>query len=143
MQIRLGYELVYDCPSPTPMILMLNIHQDHRSQIVVPDRMITSPAVTQNGYTDSFGNWCTRIVAPAGQIKISTDALVNASPEPDVVAPWAQQTPIERLPDDALLYLMGSRYCETDRLSEVAWQQFGNTAPGWARVQAICDFVHN
>jgi transglutaminase-like putative cysteine protease len=142
MQIRLGYELVYDCPQPTPMILMLNIHQDHRAEIVVPDRMITSPAVAQHGYIDSFGNWCTRIVAPAGQIKIATSALVNTSPEPDIVAPWAQQTPVDQLPDDTLLYLIGSRYCETDRLSEIAWQNFGNTAPGWARVQAICDHVH-
>jgi transglutaminase-like putative cysteine protease len=142
MQIRLGYELVYDCPQPTPMILMLNIHQDHRAEIVVPDRMITSPAVAQHGYIDSFGNWCTRILAPAGQIKISTSALVNTSPDPDIVAPWAGQTPVELLPDDTLQYLLGSRYCETDRLSDIAWKLFERTPPGWKRVQAICDFVH-
>jgi transglutaminase-like putative cysteine protease len=143
MQIRLGYELVYECLQPTPMILMLNVHQDHIGQLVVPDRLVTSPAVPLNGYIDSFGNWCTRIVAPPGQIRISTDALINVSPEPDAVAPWAQQIPVDQLPDEALLYLMGSRYCETDKLSEIAWQNFGNTPPGWARVQAICDFVHN
>jgi transglutaminase-like putative cysteine protease len=124
------------------MILMLNIHQDHRSQIVVPDRMLTSPAVPLSGYTDLFGNWCTRIVVPAGQIRIATDALVNTSAEPDMVLAGAKQTPIEQLPDEALVFLIGSRYCETDRLSDVAWQRFGATPPGWARVQAICDFVH-
>jgi transglutaminase-like putative cysteine protease len=67
---------------------------------------------------------------------------VNDSGAVDVVAPWATQAPVEMLPDSALVYLLGSRYCETDRLSEIAWQRFGAGPTGWARVQAICDFVH-
>ncbi len=141
MQIRVGYELVYDCPQATPMILMLNIHFSHASDIVVPDRVATEPSLPVTAYRDSLGNWCSRIVAPAGETCIYTDALVNAST--DVVAPEAKQTPVELLPDDTLVFLLGSRYCETDRLTAIAWQLFGNAPTGWGRVQAICDFVHN
>ena len=143
MQIRVGYELIYDCPQPTPMILTLNIHFTRVSDIVVPDHLVTSPSIPITGYRDGFGNWCSRIVAPPGQIRLSTDATVNDTGEPDVVAAAAQQIPVQNLPEETLLFLLGSRYCETDRLSEAAWDLFGNSPPGWARVQAICDFVHN
>lgn len=94
-------------------------------------------------YRDGFGNWCTRIVAPEGRLRITADAVVNDSGLPDLIVPNAQQTPIEDLPVDTLVYLLGSRYCETDRLSETAWQLFEHAPQGWGRVQAICDFVHN
>jgi transglutaminase-like putative cysteine protease len=123
------------------MILMLNIHFSHASDIVVPDRVVTEPSLPVTAYRDSFGNWCSRILAPAGETCIYTDALVNGSA--DIVAPWAQQTPVNLLPDDTLAFLLGSRYCETDRLTATAWQLFGNAPTGWGRVQAICDFVHN
>jgi transglutaminase-like putative cysteine protease len=143
MQIRVGYEIVYECPQPTPMVLMLNIHFTRASDIVRPDYLLTKPTLPITGYRDSFGNWCNRIVAPPGQTIITSDALVNDSGVPDVVVPSARQTPIEYLPEESLMYLLGSRYCETDRLSPIAWQLFGHTPPGWQRVQAICDFVHN
>ena len=143
MQIRLGYELIYDCPQPTPMILTLNIHFTRVSDIVVPDHLVTSPSIPITGYRDGFGNWCSRILAPPGQIRLSTDAIVNDTGRPDEVAAAAQQIPVQNLPEETLLFLLGSRYCETDRLSEAAWDLFGNSPPGWARVQAICDFVHN
>lgn len=143
MQIRLGYELIYDCLRPTPMILTLNIHFTRVSDIVVPDHLVTSPSIPITGYRDGFGNWCSRIVAPPGQIRLSTDATVNDTGRPDEVAAAAQQIPVQNLPEETLLFLLGSRYCETDRLSEAAWDLFGNSPPGWARVQAICDFVHN
>ena len=143
MQIRLGYELIYDCPQPTPMILTLNIHFTRVSDIVVPDHLVTSPSIPITGYRDGFGNWCSRILAPPGQIRLSTDAIVNDTGRPDEVAAAAQQIPVQNLPEETLLFLLGSRYCETDRLSEAAWELFGNSPPGWARVQAICDFVHN
>ena len=143
MQIRLGYELIYDCLRPTPMILTLNIHFTRVSDIVVPDHLVTSPSIPITGYRDGFGNWCSRIVAPPGQIRLSTDAIVNDTGRPDEVAAAAQQIPVQNLPEETLLFLLGSRYCETDRLSEAAWELFGNSPPGWARVQAICDFVHN
>ena len=143
MQIRVGYELIYDCPQPTPMILTLNIHFTRVSDIVVPDHLITNPSIPITAYRDGFGNWCSRIVAPTGQIRLSTDAIVNDTGRPDEVAAAAQQIPVQELPEETLVFLLGSRYCETDRLSEVAWGLFGNSPPGWARVQAICDFVHN
>jgi transglutaminase-like putative cysteine protease len=143
MQIRVGYELIYDCRQPIPMILTLNIHYTRVSDIVVPDRLVTSPSIPITAYRDGFGNWCTRIVAPTGQILLSANAVVNDTGEPDVVAVGAQEIPVQDLPEETLVFLLGSRYCETDRLSEVAWGLFGNSPPGWARVQAICDFVHD
>jgi transglutaminase-like putative cysteine protease len=142
MQIRVGFEMAFQCPQPTPMVLALSIHYSRASDLVRPDHLVTIPSVPVTAYRDLFGNWCSRLVAPAGRFVLSTDALVNDSGEADVVAPWAMQTPVEMLPDATLLYLLGSRYCETDRLSEIAWQRFGAGPTGWARVQAICDFVH-
>ena len=142
MQIRLGYDLVYDCPQPTPMLLMLNIHHSRVPDIAVPDRLVTSPVLPVHGYRDGFGNWCNRIVAPAGRTRLSAGAIVNDDGEPDRVALDAQQHAVPDLPDDALVFLLGSRYCETERLSDIAWSLFGNTPPGWGRVQAVCDYVH-
>jgi transglutaminase-like putative cysteine protease len=109
---------------------------------VRPDHLMTQPAVPTAAYRDLFGNWCTRLVAPAGRFVLSADALLNDSGAHDAMSPWAQQVPVEYLPESTLVYLLGSRYCETDQLSEVAWHRFGNGPMGWARVQAICDFVH-
>ena len=142
IHLRVGYELIYECPQPTPMILTLNIHYTRVSDLVVPDHLITDPSVSLRAYRDGFGNWCTRLVAPPGRIRLFTDAVVRDSGEPDVVVPDALQHRIEDLPEESLVYLLGSRYCETDRLSDIAWSMFGTTPPGWARVQAICDFVH-
>jgi transglutaminase-like putative cysteine protease len=142
MKIRIGYELAYECPQSTPMIFTLSVHYTRVSDVLVPDHLIADPSVPIAAYRDTFGNWCSRIVAPKGVLRLSTDALVRDSGRPDVVAPQARQTPVEALPDEALLFLLGSRYCETDRLSEAAWQLFGTSPTGWARVQTICDFVH-
>ncbi|RZU45189.1 transglutaminase-like putative cysteine protease [Fluviicoccus keumensis] len=143
MQLRVGYELVYQCPQPTPMILMLNIHDSRSGDIVIPDQLITEPAIPFTSYRDGFGNRCTRIVAPAGRLRLTTEALVNDTGLPDTLVPQAIQHPIQDLPQETLVYLLGSRYCETDVLSATAWQLFSQTPPGWARVQAICDFVHH
>ena len=143
MKIRVGYELIYDCPQPTPMMLVLNVHYSRASDIVVPDHVTTNPSVPLAAYRDGFGNWCTRLVAPQGQLRIASTALVKDSGEPDIVATSAQQHSIEELPEEALVFLLGSRYCDTEKFSDVAWSLFGQTPPGWARVQAICDFVHN
>ena len=143
MQIRIGYELIYACPQPTPMILTLNVHFTRVSDLVVADHIITSPPTPIAAYRDGFGNWCSRIIAPPGDIRITTDALINDSGLPDAVDQFATtQCAVEDLPTETLVYLLGSRYCETDRLTETAWALFGQTAPGWLRVQAICDFVH-
>jgi transglutaminase-like putative cysteine protease len=143
MQIRLGYEFVYDCPQPTPMVLMLSIHHTRVADLVVPDHLVADPRVPIHGYRDGFGNWCYRIVAPTGQIRLSADGVINDSGKPDIVVTNAQQHPVQELPDDTLVFLLGSRYCEIDRLSEIAWSLFGNTPLGWGRVNAICDYVHH
>jgi transglutaminase-like putative cysteine protease len=143
MKIRIGYELLYECPRPTPMIFTLSVHYTRASDLIVPDHLIAAPPVPVTAYRDSFGNWCTRIVAPRGQVRLSTDALVNDAGRPDPIAGSARQTPVEQLPDETLLFLLGSRYCETDLLSEAAWRLFEASPTGWGRVQAICDFVHD
>jgi transglutaminase-like putative cysteine protease len=143
MQIRLGYELIYDCPQATPMLLVLSVHFSRAADLVLPDHVLTSPALPIRGYRDLFGNWCSRLVAPPGETRIFTNALVNDRGQPDVVEPNAPQVPVEDLPEDVLMYLLGSRYCETDRLSPIAWSLFSKAPTGWGRVQAICDFVHN
>ncbi|MGH8615932.1 MAG: transglutaminase-like domain-containing protein [Gammaproteobacteria bacterium] len=142
MQIRIGYELIYDCPQPTPMILTLNVHFTRVSDIIVPDYLIAEPPLPITAYRDGFGNWCSRIVAPKGQIRLSANAVVKDTGKPDVVAAWVGQTPVQNLPEETLVFLLGSRYCETDRLSQTAWDLFGKSPTGWSRVQAICDFVH-
>ena len=143
MQIHVGYELIYNCPQPTPMILVLNVHYSRASDIVTSDYLTTDPSIPITAYRDAFGNWCSRIVAPAGRTRLKSSAVVRDTGEPDVVVASAQQHAVEDLPEETLGYLMGSRYCETDRLSDAAWDLFGQSRPGWARVQAICDYVHN
>jgi len=120
MQIRVGYDLIYDCPQPTPMILTLHIHFTRVSDIIVPDHLIASPSIPITAYRDAFGNWCSRIVAPQGKIRLSADAVVYDVGAPDVVTALAQQHPVQDLPEETLVFLLGSRYCETDLLSEVA-----------------------
>ncbi|TDU32219.1 transglutaminase-like putative cysteine protease [Panacagrimonas perspica] len=141
MQIRVGYELVYDLPKPTPMILTLNVHYSRASDMVSPDHIVADPPVPLAGYRDGFGNWCTRLVAPQGRIRFTGDTIVRDTGAPEPVVPNAWQHEIFSLPEDTLVFLLGSRYCETDRLSDIAWKLFSHTPLGWPRVQAICDFV--
>jgi transglutaminase-like putative cysteine protease len=143
MQIRVGYELVYECPQPTPMILTLSIHFSRASDIIYPDHLRTDPVVPLAAYRDGYGNWCTRIVAPTGQIRLSSSAAVRDSGVPDPIVSAAYQHQVQDLPEETLLFLLGSRYCETDCLSQTAWDLFSRSPMGWGRVQAICDFVHN
>jgi transglutaminase-like putative cysteine protease len=143
IDIKVGYELIYDCPQPTPMLLMLNIHYSHAYEIVQPDLLVVSPLVPTQTYRDGFGNWCSRLEAPAGRTKISTTAIVRSTGNPEPVVLDARQHPIGELPAETLSFLMGSRYCETDLLTEFAWKEFSHTPLGWSRVQAICDFVHH
>jgi transglutaminase-like putative cysteine protease len=142
MQIRVGFEMVYDCPQPTPMIFNLNVHFTRVPDLVDRDDLVFDPPIPKSTYRDTFGNRCTRIVAPQGRIRVSADAIVNDSGLPDVISPGARQVPVPELPDDTLLFLLGSRYCETDLLSDMAWKLFGQAPTGWGRVQAICDYVN-
>jgi transglutaminase-like putative cysteine protease len=143
MQLRAGYELIYNFPQPTPIILVVNIHYSRASDMVVPDCLTAEPFIPIIGYYDTFGNRCNRLLAPAGRLRLTSDAVISDSGQPDEIVHSAGQHSVQELPEEALVFLLGSRYCETDLLSQTAWQLFSGTAPGYARVQAICDYVHN
>ncbi len=129
MKIRAGYNISYDCPQPTPMIITLSVHPSRRDDLITNDDLNAHPALAPNNeYLDGFGNICHVVQAPAGKLTISSDFIIRDSGEPDAVAPEAKQHPMEALPVDTLVYLMGSRYCETDRLSELAWAKFATCA---------------
>jgi transglutaminase-like putative cysteine protease len=125
------------------MLLTLHIHPSRAADIEVPDELVTDPPVAATFYDDKFGNRITRIVAPSGPLRLTARAIVHDSGLPDPVVPGAIQHPVDGLPEETLAFLVGSRYCETDHLSPIAWNLFGGTPLGWTRVQAICDFVHN
>jgi transglutaminase-like putative cysteine protease len=142
MKIRFGYELIYSSVAPSPVIFMLRCRPDERQRLLIADMMQTEPGVPLESYTDNFGNLCTRLIAPSGRIRVTADALLEDSglPEPEVLT--AREIPVSELPPDTLTYILGSRYCDTDLLSAEAWRLFGHLAPGWSRVQSICDFVN-
>jgi transglutaminase-like putative cysteine protease len=125
------------------MILVVNIHDSRAADIVVPDHLMVEPSVPVTNYKDGFGNCCNRLVAPAGRLRLTADAVIRDSGQPDAIAYAAEQHYVEDLPDEFLVFLLGSRYCDTDLLSQTAWELFSGTVPGYSRVQAICDYVHN
>jgi transglutaminase-like putative cysteine protease len=142
MFIRLGYEIEFEVPAPVAMVSMLSVHPSRVPDLRAPDELAIEPDVKLSSYIDGFGNRCTRFVAPAGTLRLRSATLIEDPGTPDPVAPHARELPVGELPDDALIFLLNSRYCEVDRLSNVAVELFGATAPGWGRVQAICDWVH-
>lgn len=143
MRVALGCELTFDLPQPLPMIAILSAHYSQAPFLEQPDPLTTQPAVPIESYRDGFGNWCNRLKAPAGRFSIGTSGVIRIDGLPDQFDLTAPEHPIEDLQADTLVYLLGSRYCETDVLMAEAWRLFGNLAPGAARVQAICDHVHN
>lgn len=143
MLIRYGYELTFNCLQPTLMVCLLDAHPEHGQNIRFQTPLKTSQSIPMTSYTDTFGNPVLRFVAPIGDLTLSRDAVIEDSGVPDLVEQHAPETPVENLPNETLIYLLGSRYCETDKLGDVAWQLFGSTPRGWLRVKAICDFVAN
>lgn len=143
MLLELGCRLSFQLPAPTPMILLLNVHYSRASDLAQPDLLITDPAVPVEAYRDAYGNWCNRLLAPAGNFTVSTVGALHDDGLSDPVGLSAEQHAVEDLPSDVLTFLLPSRYCETDILSNFAWNQFGHEPMGWQRVQAVCDFVHN
>ncbi len=143
MLIRIGFEIVFNIPATVPFLFVLSTHRDRDPSIRRPGRLRVEPDVPVEEFVDSFGNRCGRLVAPPGTLRLWDDAVVEDSGLPDEFAPHAIQHHVENLPPDVLPYLLASRYCEVDRLSEIAWSLFGHTPEGWGRVQAICDWVHN
>ena len=142
MRITAGCQITYDCPQPTPMLLTVSPHPSREPDLIGPAELSFEPPIPSRGYVDGFGNRCTRIVAPPGRLTISTRLTVVDPGTTDVQVPAAWQRRVEDLPDEMLIYLLGSRYCDTDRLSDMAWSLFGQGPAGWTLVQNICDFVH-
>ena len=142
MRIHAGYQISFDCPQSTPMMLAISVHPSRAHDLLTEAPITYTPHVALSTYIDSFDNLCTRIVAPPGRTTISTAFDIHDTGLPDAVNWDAEQHRVEDLPPELLTFLLGSRYCETDRLSDTAWSLFGHTQPGWGRVQAICDFVH-
>jgi len=142
MKLKIGYELNYEFPQPTPVILVLNVHYSRTSDLLAPDNVVLTPSVPIDGYRDGFGNWCSRLVAPTGQMRITSNSIVNDTGKPDPLVRGAMQIAVEKLPEEALVFLVASRFCDSDRLLDLAWKLFGGRSTGWARVQEICDFVH-
>jgi len=143
MQIRAGYKITFDCMSPMPIMLKLSVHPDRRHDLVTPDTITTSVSAPIHQHQDEFGNLLTRVHAPGGPITFSADFIINDTGLADRQKPTARQIPVEDLPSEALPFLLGSRYCETDQLSDLAWSLFGGAPEGWSRVQAIVDYVHD
>ncbi len=143
MRIRAGFEISYDCFQSTPMLLLVSIHPSRAPDLLTQGAISFSAGTTVATYQDRYDNICTRILAPPGRLTISTDFIVTDSGLLDDANPSAIQHPVEDLPDDAMTFLLGSRYCETDRLTDTAWSLFGHIPPGWARVEAICTYVHD
>lgn len=142
MKIRCGYEITYEVPQRSPMILMLNVAPDREKDLLSPDRITFSRPVPTTEYHDTFGNRCLRVAADPGRLVITNDFVIQDPGELDVYAPDAVQHAVEDLPTECLVFLLGSRYCETDRLSDTAWSLFGNLPKGWSLVQAIVEYAH-
>jgi transglutaminase-like putative cysteine protease len=145
MLLHIGYDIELAVSGPTELIYLLRVHPDREGDLQSPERVQVSPALGGDDYVDAFGNRCGRVHVPAevGSVRLSSSAVIRDSGEPDPVDFDARQHPPEELPPDALQFLLPSRYCEVDsELLNFAWSRFGNTPLGWARVQAICDFVH-
>jgi transglutaminase-like putative cysteine protease len=143
MKIRAGYDITFTVPQSTSMILMLSLHPSRTKDLLTSQRMATAPNLSLHEYRDIFGNVCTRVLTPAGTIRFYSTFEILDSGRPDEVVVNARQHSIDELPDDALIYLLGSRYCDTQKLSDFAWRTFANSKAGWDRVQTICNFVHD
>jgi transglutaminase-like putative cysteine protease len=142
MKIRTGYKLTYDCPERVVMLMMISLHRSRLGDLLTPaDITITGGTLTRC-YEDWFGNICTLITAPPGRLTIASDFLIQDSGQLDEYNPAAEQHDVADLPSEVLIFLLGSRYCETDRLSDTAWALFGHIPPGWGRVAAILSFVN-
>jgi transglutaminase-like putative cysteine protease len=142
MRIRAGFTLAFDCAAPTPMIFLLNVHPSRVHDMIVPEHLVLKPEIAHTRYIDSFGNICTRLLAPEGEFVLSNEFVIADSGDPDAIPSDQAQILIEDLPDDVLVFLLGSRYCETQKLMTKAWALFGNTSPGWPRVEEILRYAH-
>ena len=143
MLIRLSYDIQFDIPAPVAMVTLLNVHPSRNQDLLEPDELRTEPALPIASYIDAFGNRCSRFVAPPGHLRLSDSTLIRDSGQPDEVNWSAREPAVGDMPHEVLSFLLNSRYCEVDRFSSIAFELFGQTEPGWGRVQAICNWVHS
>lgn len=142
MLIRAGFNFAFECSAPTPLLLMMHVRPERRCDLREPETLTLHPSIPYRTYNDNFGNVCTRLEAPVGRLSLWNKFLISDRGEPDPSPVNAQQHPIDELPDDVLVFLLGSRYCDTQRLLPAAWSLFGNVEPGLPRVKAIMDYTH-
>ena len=142
MLIRAGYEFVLGVNVPTALTAMLKVHPSRAADLRTQHVLTTDPVLPTRDYTDRYGNVCTRLTLPRGNTTLTCDFVIEDSGVADIQSPDAVQHPVADLPDDAMIYLLGSRYCETDRMTALAWDLFGHVGPGWSRVEAIADYAH-
>jgi transglutaminase-like putative cysteine protease len=141
MLIRIGYELTFEVPRPTPLLVVLYLHPEAAAALQHPERIAVEPAVELREFVDWFGNRAARLLAPAGTLHIRYDNVVEDSGRHEPRIDGQPILPVHELPSECLRFLLGSRYCEVDRMSEPAWDLFGRT-PESERVQAVLDWVH-
>jgi len=142
MIIQAGYKISFQLPARTPMLLQLNVHPSRAGDLRSPDVIKSDPPLEMTAYVDHYGNRVTRLEAAAGLVTFENRFEIYDSGQPDEVPPSNELTPIPKLPDEVLLYLVSSRYCDSDALANFAWSKFQNISGGYARVRAICDYVH-
>ncbi len=140
--MRVGCEFSYDVSAPTPVTVQVRPRSDSSHQLV-SESWSTTPPLPVDEYSDIYGNPVKRFVMPSGPLVLRYDAVCAVPDEPDPDASSAPQQPVERLPGDLLHFTLPSRYCLSDELMGMAWELFDQTPPGGARVQAICDWVHD
>ena len=143
MLIEAGYNIAFECTSETPLLLMVHIRPERHADLTAPEKFTLSPDIPYRTYTDHFGNICTRLTAPVGTLSLSSRLVVTDSGLPENVPDGAGQHRIDELPDDVLIFLLGSRYCDTQKLLTLAWSLFGTIEPGWRRVKAILEYTHD
>jgi len=143
LHIRVGFELSLVVHQPTLVMLLLNVHYSRVPDLVMPEYIDTFPYVELNQFPDENNNKMTSVILPPGQTTFKILSFVKDSGNLDVIDQNACHTPVQCLPHNVLKFLIGSRYCETDLMSEIAWELFGSFPNGWARVQAAADWIHN
>jgi len=143
MLIRLGYDIQFDLPLDVPFVGLVNVHPSRVKDLREPDELTVEPTAPITRFVDSFGNRSTRFRAAAGPLRLYNSTLIEDSGEPDSVDRSAREVPVESLPEETLMYLLSSRYCEVDLLSDTAAWLFGGLPRGWQRVQAVCNWVHD
>jgi transglutaminase-like putative cysteine protease len=142
MMLRLGYDIQFEIPSSVAMVALLHVHPSRVADLRVPDELRVEPGTQVQSFIDSFGNRCSRFVAQQGTLRLSNSTLLQDPGFADPVNFNARELPVQEMPTHILGYLLNSRYCEVDRFSTIAAELFGGVTPGWGRVQAICDWVH-